>query len=120
MRKLVNSEMTKNLITVRWNDSLEKSYQKMRKENIRHLPVVDSNGKLIGITSDRDFQRAMRPIESNFEIPPNQESKIDSKLNVCDYMSWPVRTVPSDTELRVVTRRMIEEKISAFVVTFAD
>jgi CBS domain-containing protein len=49
--------MTKNPITIYFDESLEKAIQVMKEKNIRHLPVVNKEGKLIGMISVRDIIR---------------------------------------------------------------
>lgn len=50
---LVSNLMTKDVLTVTPNDSIEKCMKLMTDQHIRHLPVVD-NGKMIGIVSIGD------------------------------------------------------------------
>jgi CBS domain-containing protein len=49
--------MTKNPITIYFDENLEKAIQIMKEKNIRHLPVVNKEGKLIGMISSRDIIR---------------------------------------------------------------
>lgn len=49
----VSELMTKDVLTVTPNDSIEKCMKLMTDQHIRHLPVVD-NGKMIGIVSIGD------------------------------------------------------------------
>jgi CBS domain-containing protein/predicted CoA-binding protein len=53
----VRERMSKNPATVKLNDSLNDAISKMEHGYFRHLPVVDDQGKLIGILSDRDLRR---------------------------------------------------------------
>jgi acetoin utilization protein AcuB len=52
--------MTRSLITVRPNDSVEVAVQLLRQRGIRHLLVL-KNTRLVGIISDRDIKRALDP-----------------------------------------------------------
>jgi len=47
--------MSKNLITISPEDTLEKAATLMVEKNIKRLPVVDDNKKLVGIVSRRDI-----------------------------------------------------------------
>lgn len=47
--------MTKRPITIEENEYLSKASIIMSEKNIRHLPVVDKEGKLIGIISAKDI-----------------------------------------------------------------
>jgi len=56
----VGDRMTRNPVTVKPSDTLKEALDKMKKGRFRHLPVVDEEGKLIGMISDRDI-RLIRP-----------------------------------------------------------
>ncbi|MGB9830849.1 MAG: CBS domain-containing protein, partial [Fervidicoccus fontis] len=47
--------MTENPITVKANETIGDALSKMKEVNIRHLPVVNDEGKPIGIISMRDI-----------------------------------------------------------------
>jgi len=49
--------MTKAPITIYFDENLEKAIQIMKEKNIRHLPIVNKEGKLIGMISSRDIIR---------------------------------------------------------------
>jgi acetoin utilization protein AcuB len=51
--------MAKKLITVRPETLLSEVRDLMVQHNIRHLPVVDGEGLLVGIISDRDMRAAL-------------------------------------------------------------
>jgi len=88
----------------------------MREHNIRHLVVTDQND-CVGIISDRDIQRAVRSEITSNEGRRIIDFEIDTAFVVRDFMSWPVKTVESTLSIREVNRRMLSEKISAFLVT---
>ncbi len=49
--------MTRDLITIAVDKPLSKAAYLMSENNIRHLPVVDKENKLMGILSARDIAR---------------------------------------------------------------
>jgi len=115
MDKVAGEIMSKKLVTVRLDDSVRKAYQIMQDRKIRHLPVSDGTGEIIGILSDRDLQRAMTPkteISRDFE----EAVEFDESFLVKDFMTWPVRTVSRGVLVEEVARRMLQEKVSAFLV----
>lgn len=89
----------------------------MRKEGFRHLPVVDDLDNVIGIISDRDFQRAMWPINTPdaHGLPDTPHFRKDAVVS--EYMSWPVKTLPENTNLVVAIEMMVQNKISSLVIT---
>ncbi len=49
------SFMTENPVVVKESDLITEAMEKMRELNIRHLPVVNDEGKLVGMISFRDI-----------------------------------------------------------------
>lgn len=115
MKLTVKQSMSKSPITVQCEESLVNAYHKMKKESYRHLPVVDEYGDLIGIISDRDFKRAMYP--SREFNQKSSESLFSKNAKVSDFMSWPVKALTTDSDLTSAVKLMLDEKISAIVVT---
>lgn len=55
----VGDRMSKNLITAGPEMTIFDAKTLMTEKNIRHLPIVDGIGKLIGIVTDRDIRDSM-------------------------------------------------------------
>ncbi|MDD4975020.1 MAG: CBS domain-containing protein [Bacteriovorax sp.] len=107
------SIMTKKIIKVKPEMPIQIACEEMKKNGIRHLPVTDQTGKLVGILSDRDVQRAVnvRMInEVELEMTFNPHDTVEN------FMSWPVQTVDEKTSIAELTKMMIDLKISACVV----
>ena len=105
--------MHKNVVTVSPDDSLIDAYRLMKAKDIRHLPVLDKDKRLVGILSDRDLQRAMISKKiSDFQ----QELHLASDLKVSDFMNWPVYTVGKDTPINKAAELILKHKVSALVV----
>lgn len=104
--------MSSDVITINARETMARAYSVMHERSIRHLPVVDDRGIVVGILSDRDVQLAM-----NAKKTENiQTISIDKTLLVEDFMNWPVYVVSEDTTLRKVAEEMLAQKVSAFVV----
>ncbi|MEQ1875453.1 MAG: CBS domain-containing protein [Bdellovibrionia bacterium] len=100
MPLLTDQFMSKNLRYTHPDESLANVYHEMQEYKIRHLPVLDKSGALVGIISDRDIWRST-----------------DLKVSlVKDFMTSRVETAAVDTPLGEVTDKMIQNKISALVV----
>jgi acetoin utilization protein AcuB len=54
----VSKSMATDLVTVGPNTKLSEARLLMEEKNIRHLPVIDEKGKLLGIVTDRDMRDA--------------------------------------------------------------
>ncbi|MEM0113407.1 MAG: CBS domain-containing protein, partial [Metallosphaera sp.] len=47
--------MTENPVTAKPTDTIEEALARMKEINVRHLPVVDDDGKPVGVLSIRDI-----------------------------------------------------------------
>ena len=52
----VRDFMTVHPVTVKPSDAIKEALDKIEKGKFRHLPVVDGDGKLVGMISDRDIR----------------------------------------------------------------
>lgn len=79
----------------------------MDELGVRHLPVVDGEGKLIGILSERDLRRARALLDSApGELGPSVEA-----LCSCELL-----TVGPDDPLDDAATAMAEQKVGSAVV----
>ncbi len=64
----VGDVMTRNVIVIEEDASLIKAVHLMAKHGIRHLPIVDEDGKVIGIISIRDAAIALARLLVDMDI----------------------------------------------------
>lgn len=57
LEEKVENVMTKNPITILYSEYINKALYIMSENNIRHLPVVNKEGKLVGMVSIRDIAK---------------------------------------------------------------
>jgi CBS domain-containing protein len=103
----LKTEMTKDLITIAWDRSMERAHKLMKENGIRHLAVTDEAGTIQGILSSKDVARAMHHSRGEFPFG----------TAVCNYASSPVVTVNREASLADVADTLVREKISALLVT---
>lgn len=53
----VEERMTRGSVTIRWDAPVAEAWRLMRNRRIRHLPVVDEEGELVGVVTDRDLRQ---------------------------------------------------------------
>jgi acetoin utilization protein AcuB len=112
----LKTEMTKNLVTVESSKLVEEAYQLMFNNKIRHLPVVDKTGTIVGLISDRDIQRAMHSEVGDSYGFKTESIKFKENTKVSDYMVWPVKSFDVSTDLKLVVQKMIDTKVSSFLI----
>lgn len=113
--------MSKKLITIQDNYSLESAYNMMQTHNIRHLPVLNSDNEVVGIISDRDLMRGMSStVKANNNVR-FEDLSFPKNSVVSDYMTWPVSVVQESSLLHDTVQMMLQNKISSvLVVTKTD
>jgi CBS domain-containing protein len=122
MKRLVRENMSNQIISIGINERMETAFKRMREHSVRHLPVISEVGEVVGMLSDRDVQRAM---VSTIEQEPrgrgvSETIIFDPETHVKDYMNWPVEAVDQHTQIRLIAERMVQEKISSFLVSHGE
>lgn len=111
--KKTSDYMTAYPSTIRENAPVASAQTLMAQRGFRHVPVLDADGDVVGIISDRDVQRAMQVRRSG---ALTQTVSFNPDHRVEDFMSWPVYTILETTPLRLVAEQMLKQKVSAFLV----
>jgi len=112
----ISSIMEENVITLHTADSIEDAIKMMLTGNVSGFPIVNDDGKVIGIVSERDFVGLVA-------------NTIVGK-SVADFMTRDVVTVRPDTKIEDAARVMIandfrrvpivQEGVMTGVVTTSD
>jgi acetoin utilization protein AcuB len=111
----VTNSMTQKVITVDKSASIFEAQKLMTDHRIRHLPIVDPKGHLLGIVTDRDIRSAL-PYEL-FRAKDNVAAQQQvSGLTVADVMTAnPLTISPMDT-IQDALLRIQKERVGAFPV----
>lgn len=110
--------MTENPITLSVTATVGDAVQLLQSADVRHLPVVDAEGQLVGMFSDRDLRGLSIPRTMNEQW--FGEFRIALDTNVARIMTSSVITVDEDTELTEVIELMLEHKVGALPVLDAE
>lgn len=110
------SATTHDLVTLPHGSSMERANTLMKRYRIRHLPITDESGAIVGILSDRDVARALRSELDNDPQYRGESLSFEPDAKAQDYMSWPIITVEATAPLLDTVRLMLKEKISAVLV----
>ena len=106
---LVTNWMSKNIITVDENDSMQDAMKLLKEHDIRMLPVV-KKGKLVGIVTDRDLKRASASDATTLEI--HELFYLLTRIKVKNLMTKEVITVPPDFTVEETALVLQKNKIS--------
>ena len=97
----VSDLMTTNLMTVGIDDTLDDANMEMQVGVVRHLPVTDERGRLVGVLSDRDL----------LAVAASRKPR-----RVRDVMTRDVVTTPPDAPASDAASQMLDHKISSVLV----
>lgn len=96
--------MTTALITVTPDDAITEAHEEMELGVVRHLPVVDERGHLVGVVSERDVSRALASRRAH---------------TVADIMVRDMITTTPETPAHSAARTLVDRQIGSLLVVDA-
>jgi acetoin utilization protein AcuB len=113
----VKEWMTQPVTTIGADAPVRQAAELMKTRQIRHLPVVENDGRLIGIVTDRDLRQMIFDPMIHERLGDVVEAL--GGLTVRDIMTWAVITVRPESGIRQAARLMREQKVGALPVVEA-
>ncbi len=115
---LVKNRMSLPVITTDPDVPIMEALNVMRSKNIRRMPVVDKQGKLIGIVSDKDLLNAGPSNATSLSVW--EINYLVGKIKIKDVMTRAVLTVSGDTPIEQAARMMVDNKVGGLPVMEGD
>ncbi len=118
----VRDVMARRPVTVGPETPLSTAIAMMRDKQIRHLPVVDADDRLVGIITDRDLRSAALGFSLPEFLPVDLQRSVDraaamlQELRVRDAMTWGVVTTRPDASVAEAGAVMFEHRIGSLPV----
>ncbi len=116
--------MHTHVVTVAPDDTVQDAVDKMDLYQVSGLPVVDADGKPLGVITEHDVIRELLPQPSDSpeqfrESWQDLESRVArvKELKVCDAMSSSVIAVDENTEALEAAALMLHRKVKRLPVT---
>lgn len=111
---LVKDVMSHAVHTVKRNDQLAIADALMKQERVRHLPVIDEDGDVCAVVSQRDLFRGA--LLRALGYGSRAEDAVLKQVAVKEAMSAELQTTAPDTPVADAARLMIERKIGCLPV----
>lgn len=105
---LARDIMKSPVVTIAPGATLEHAWAIFTEKHFRHVPIVDKEGKLLGVISDRDLLGATSVLAHKNTPPPK---------TVKELMRESVLSATPDTEIRTVARVFVQEHIGSMPIT---
>jgi len=112
---LVRDRMTPNPICGFPDMPVTEAQELMRQEGIRHLPILNEKGSLVGLITQRSLLSALPSDVSNFSR--FEISYTLAKIKVDTVMVTDVITIEEDTPIETAARVMADERIGCLPVS---
>jgi acetoin utilization protein AcuB len=106
--------MTKDVICIDMDFTLGKAIELCSEKRIRHLPVLDENGRLAGIVTDRDLRYFLSPRIGT--LSENTSDRESLHRHVHQMMVRRVVCASSDTSIAEAAQRMLTNRVGCLPV----
>ena len=115
---LVRERMSTRPVTITADIPITEALRIMRESQVRRLPVVDKNGALVGIVSEKDLLYASPSPATSLSI--YEMHYMLARLLISELMVKDVITVSPDTPVEEAARIMADHKIGGLPVMDGD
>ena len=112
----VSKNMTINPVTTTPDMGVFEAFELMKNEGVQRLPVLDNDGNLVGIISEKNITSAA----ADREVSIVEFALLLSKIKVGDVMTKEVITVSVDDPVELAARKMSDNDISILPVVDND
>lgn len=106
---LVRNWMSKNVVTINEDDSMQDAMKLMKQHGIRMLPVL-KNDALVGVVTDRDLKRASASDATTLDV--HELLYLISKIKVKNIMTKNPIAVSPDLTVEETAELLLNHKIS--------
>ncbi len=110
----VRDVMTTYPMTIEQSDAAVAAREAMQSARVHHIPVVDGQGRLVGVLSHRDLLQAMV-----YAVSAHREEGDEHPLeavSIAEVMHREVRTITPQQPLRDAVEVMLREQIGCLPV----
>lgn len=114
----VSDIMTAKPVSIHQNGTLRQALELMEDSHFRHLPVLNSEGQLVGILSDRDCRTALN--SPHILRERWQDEELAETLRVRTIMSPAPIVIEPDAEADEAARLMLDNHISCLPVILGE
>jgi len=111
---LIRDWMSREVTTVSRDTSMLKASKIFKDNDFRRLPVVDEDGRLIGIVTDRDIKDASPSKATTLDV--HELYYLLSEIKIKDIMTPNPYTIKIDDSLEKAAIRMLGKKVEGLPV----
>ena len=109
MREIMNSPV----VTVKHDDQVDAAFDLMQEHKFKHLPVIDADGRIVGVLSDRDIRNIAFACEAR---PKGTSDYIFAQTEVHEIMTKNIVTAASDASMQEALEKMTARSIGCLPI----
>ena len=109
----VDQIMSKKVVSISADDTLDVVREIMELAHVRHLPVV-RRGALVGVVSQRDLLSAS--LSTVMGLPAEEQIRFLKGVKIAEVMSAPPLSISGEQTVQQAARLMAEHKIGCLPV----
>ena len=110
----VKDVMSKDIKTLERNQTLDVAEALMLASRIRHVPIVEEDGTVVGVVSSRDIFRSALAFALGYG--ERGRAAVQRLVRIKDIMVEPVVTIGPDAALAEAARLMVDRRIGCLPV----
>jgi acetoin utilization protein AcuB len=116
----IKEKMQKNPVTISSDASFYEARAIIRDKGIRHLPVVDKNGHMVGLVTDRDIREAAPSDATTLSV--HELNYLLGKLKVAAFMTPKEKLITISPEIIIekAVQLMHDHKIGCLPIVDGD
>ena len=111
----VSTIMTTQLVVLNTTDSLEKAERLFKKHKIRHIPVIESQHRIVGMLSLTDLLR-ISFADGAYEDEEDIETVVYEMFSLPQVMAKNIKTVTPETTIKEVAELLAKEEFHALPI----
>ncbi|MBI5815425.1 MAG: CBS domain-containing protein [Nitrospinae bacterium] len=115
---LIGDWMSKKAIVAEMGTPIMTASHIMKSAGIRYLPVVDNDGRLAGVVTDRDLKAAAPSKATSLDV--FELNYLLANVKLCEIMTRNVVTVKAGETVELAAVLMLDNKISGLPVVDDD
>ncbi|MFC0266725.1 CBS domain-containing protein [Kushneria aurantia] len=115
---LVADMMSRDIVTLHIDQTLNDGNEAMREHKIRHLPVLDDEGRLAGMLNQKVVLREALRVADNYGA--HRLNHHLGRVPLAEVMTTEVSTLSSDTPLAEAGRTLLSQRQGAMPVLDAE
>lgn len=112
----VRELMSRQVVTIGTSESCLDAVVRMQRARVRHLPVINREGLLVGVITDRDLRHHLFSLPAFQALGSTRVDVLLDRVHVAEIMSTDVVTTTPDASVADAASTMRKEKVGSLPV----